>query len=136
MLYPMVAMIALTFAAAVYMLAGRIGAVRQGAIRMSYWRVQSGAEPPEAVLKAGRHYSNLFEMPVLFYAACVTALALDLQGGGLLALAWAFVAARVVHTLIHLGYNNVSHRLAAFMLANVALLGMWGLIVAEYARTP
>jgi len=136
MLYPMAVMVVLTFVAGIYMLSTRISAVRTGAIRMSYWRVQTGAEPPEAVLKAGRHYSNLFEMPVLFYAACVTALALDLEGGGLLALAWLFVAARVVHTLIHLGYNNVSHRLAAFMLANVALLGMWGLIVAGYARTP
>jgi hypothetical protein len=134
MLFPMVAMVLLTFAAGIYMLSKRISAVKQGSVKMSYWRVQCGAEPPEAVLKAGRHYSNLFEMPVLFYAACVTALALDLEGGGLLALAWLFVAARIVHTLIHLGYNNVSHRLAAFMLGNLALLGMWGLIVAGYAR--
>jgi hypothetical protein len=39
-----------------------------------------------------------------------------------------------VHTLIHLGYNNVNHRLAAFMLANLALLGMWGLIVLDHTR--
>lgn len=134
MLFPMVAMVLLTFAAGIYMLSTRIRAVRQGAVKMSYWRVQRGGEPPEAVLKAGRHYSNLFEMPVLFYAACVTALALGLEGRGLLALAWVFVAARVVHTLIHLGYNNVNHRLAAFMLANLALLGMWALVVLEYAR--
>lgn len=133
MLYPMLAMIVLTFAVAFYMLALRVGAVRSGAVSTRYFRVYTGTEPPEAVQQAGRNYSNLFEMPVLFYAACVTALALGFQTPALVTLAWLYVGARLAHSVIHLGYNNVMHRLAAFMTSNVFLLLMWALIATHYA---
>ncbi len=42
-----------------------------------------------------------------------------------LALAWAYVARRALHSLIHLTYNNVFHRLAAFAAGNVVLLVIW-----------
>jgi len=42
-----------------------------------------------------------------------------------LALAWAYVACRALHSLIHLTYNNVLHRLAAFAASNVVLLVIW-----------
>ncbi len=132
MLYPMLAMIALTFAVAFYMLVLRVGAVRSGAVSMRYFRVYSGTEPPAAVQQAGRNFSNLFEMPVLFYVACVTALALGYQVPALQTLAWLFVAARLAHSVIHLSYNNVTHRLAAFMLANLFLLLMWALLAIHY----
>ena len=39
-------------------------------------------------------------------------------------LAWAFVAARIAHSLVHIGYNNVLHRLTVFALGNTILLVM------------
>jgi hypothetical protein len=42
-----------------------------------------------------------------------------------LALAWAYVACRALHSLIHLTYNNVFHRLAAFAAGYVVLLAIW-----------
>ena len=47
-----------------------------------------------------------------------------------LALAWAYVACRALHSLIHLTYNNVLHRLAAFAAGNVVLLVIWILAVS------
>ena len=72
-----------------------------------------------------RNYMNLLELPLLFYVVClllvVTSGASDLA----VALAWAYVAMRVVHSLIHLTYNRVIHRLAAFALSNAALVALW-----------
>jgi len=42
-----------------------------------------------------------------------------------LVVAWSFVALRVVHSLIHLTYNRVLHRLSAFALSNAALVSLW-----------
>lgn len=46
-------------------------------------------------------------------------------GGLVLVLAWAYVALRVIHTLIHLTYNNVLHRLTAFAASNGVLGTLW-----------
>jgi hypothetical protein len=32
---------------------------------------------------------------------------------------------RIVHTAIHLSYNNVPHRLIPFAASNVVLIAMW-----------
>ena len=44
-----------------------------------------------------------------------------------IALAWAFVVLRIAHSLIHLSYNRVVHRLAAFTASNVALATLWAI---------
>ena len=39
--------------------------------------------------------------------------------------AWCYFGLRVVHTIIHCTYNNVMHRLAAFAIGFVLLVGLW-----------
>jgi len=41
------------------------------------------------------------------------------------ALAWGYVAARLVHAWVHLGGNRVRHRLRVFALGWLCLLGLW-----------
>jgi hypothetical protein len=41
------------------------------------------------------------------------------------ALAWGFVIARVLHSLVHLLYNDVLHRLAVFSVGVIVLGAMW-----------
>ena len=83
----------------------------------------------EAATKAARNYSNQFEMPVLFHAACAMALAAKAVDQTLIYLAWAFVAARVAHSLIHVGHNNVPQRALAFGLSALIALAMWVVLV-------
>ena len=61
----------------------------------------------QAATKAARNYSNQFEMPVFFHAACVMAVAARVVDQPLVWLAWAFLATRVVHAIIHVGPNQV-----------------------------
>ena len=72
-----------------------------------------------------RHFINLFEMPVLFYAAVLLTLVMMIQDPLLVGLSWAFVALRAVHSFIHCTYNNVSHRFVAYALSCLALVFMW-----------
>lgn len=63
---------------------------------------------------------NLLELPVLFY---VVGLMLYVTAGAsslVLALAWSYVALRILHSVIHLTYNKVVHRLAASAVSNAA----------------
>jgi hypothetical protein len=64
-------------------------------------------------------------MPVLFFAACAIYLALKMADDCFVSLAWGFVALRLVHSVIHITYNNVNHRLLAYFLSVAVLASMW-----------
>ena len=49
----------------------------------------------------------------------------------------AYVALRITHSLIHLSYNRVRHRMLVFAVSNVVLIVMWGtLLSALLAASP
>jgi len=130
MFYPMAALVLLTAIIAGVMLNRRIGAARQGQVRLSAFRVNRFDEStPLSMLQAGRNYANLLELPVLFYAVCISTMALALTDSVLVALAWLYVALRVVHSIIHVGANDVRMRLVAFALSALVLMIMWGWLV-------
>src|SRR3954467_1766633 len=70
---------------------------------------ESPAVPDEVAL-ANRNYMNLLELPVLFYVVCLLYYVTGRVEMDALTLAWGFVAARALHSLVHIGYNNVYHR--------------------------
>lgn len=130
MLYPMFIMVILTFVILLFTLRVRISSIRKGDVSMSYYSLFEGQEVPEMVTKTRHHFANLFEVPVLFYSAGILYVALDMTDPFPVYCAWVFVAARLIHTSIHLGYNNVLHRLVAFGMGNLAVLAMWLAIVS------
>ena len=68
------------------------------------------------------NYMHLTEQPVLFYAICGV-LALAQAGGGLNAnLAWAYVAIRIVHSLVQATSNIIKYRFALFALGTIVLI--------------
>lgn len=134
MLYAMFAMILLTFSVAGYLLNMRVSAVKSGAVKLSSFRLNDNPEIPVKMLQAARNYSNLFEVPVFFYAAGAIALGLHVVTPGMTLLSWLFVASRIAHSWIHLTHNNVIQRLQAFILGNVCVLLIWGLLVWEYSK--
>ena len=52
------------------------------------------------------------------------------------AVAWAYVALRIVHSLIHLTYNRVMHRLTAFAISSTVLALLWVLAALHLAANP
>ena len=69
--------------------------------------------------------ANLFEMPVLYFAL-VPLLIMTAQANHVqVALAWAFVFARVIHSFIHIGPKKVQWRFFAYLVSVVFLTAMW-----------
>jgi hypothetical protein len=85
---------------------------------------ESTVVPPHVGIP-NRNYMNLLELPVLFYVVCVMLFSAGVASTSTLDLAWAYVILRVVHSLIHLTYNNVLHRLVAFAFSNFVLVALW-----------
>lgn len=124
-LYPLLALVALTFLVAFWMGALRIGAMRRREVKPAYFKLNTG-EIPERPAQAANNFRNLFELPVLFYALVALLLVTERTDGVQVALAWVFVASRYAHSLIHLSYNHVPHRFLAFLIGLLVLLAMWG----------
>ncbi len=84
--------------------------------------------------RAADNYRNLFEMPVLFYAALLVAHAVDSVTAMTVALAWSYVALRVAHSWIHCGYNRIRHRLYVYLASNIVLWVLWVVIGTHMLR--
>lgn len=103
----------------------RFRAARAGRVHVKDFRLGESAAVPADVSLPNRNWMNLLEAPVLFYAVILMMAVAGLGDGVDLALAWGYVALRVAHSVIHIGYNDVMHRLAAFATSNVVLLVLW-----------
>jgi len=89
---------------------------------------------PDSVRKINNNIRNQFELPVLFYIACIALVATNAAGALAQALAWLFVASRVAHALVHTTSNVVPVRRALFQVGFFIVLAMlvlalWGLLV-------
>ena len=133
LVYPMAAMVLLTFVVLVRLVRGRIAAVKRGEVDARFYKTYQGEVEPRAAAQNTRHFINLFENPVLFYAACVVAMVTGQGTGVIVWLAWAYVACRVVHAIVHMGGNKIPPRMAIYGASWVVLIVMWGLLVAGVA---
>lgn len=129
MLYPMLALVGWTMAM-LLLVAQRRFASR---LHPREFAVGESARVPPAVALPNRNFMNLLEMPVLFYVVTLTFVVTEQATPLAVGLAWLFVALRVVHSLVHITYNNVLHRLGIFALANFALLGLFALLLIRLA---
>jgi hypothetical protein len=133
LIFPMFAMVLLTFSTLARLFLARNKSVGEGKVNPQYFRVYQGGAEPEASAKLARHFVNLFEAPVLFYVACVAGIALHMAGALFLGLAWAYVVLRVVHTFIHTGANKLYPRIGAYFSSWVVLLAMWVVLAMRAA---
>lgn len=124
-LYPAFAMAALTFFCVSRMGLLRFSAIRRGEIDGRFFRLYKDYEEPEYLRVMSRHVVNLYEAPVLFYTISIIAFVTETVSILTLALAWAYVALRYVHSYIHLTSNRVVHRFRIFATSQFVLLILW-----------
>jgi len=124
-LYPVFALAALVF-----IVIGRMGYLRFAALKrrevdLKYYEAYRGDDEPEPVKVVGRHFVNLFEVPVLFYVASIMIYVTGQTSVWLVALGWLYVALRYLHSYIHLGSNKVMVRFRFYFLSCLVLMVMW-----------
>ena len=118
-------LVLLTFAVAVRMYVMRVREMKMERIHPQAVALSAEKTARLKDTRASDNYNHLFELPVLFYALCAIALAIERVPGWLAIGAWVFVASRIVHSLIQCTTNRVMHRLAAFAFGLVVLFGLW-----------
>ncbi len=123
-LTPMLTMIGFTLFVIVSLGVTRNIAVLSGRVRIKVFATFSEPGEPEGMIALRRNVANLFEVPTLYYALCLTAFATGTVDSTTVTLAWIFVASRVVHTAIHITYNNVLHRFLVFALGVAIIVVM------------
>ncbi len=124
-LWPMAAMAALTFFVLSLMPMFRVGDVVAGRAASHDFKYGESDKVPEKTRLYNRNYMNLLELPVLFYVVCCILYMTDTLAAGELYLAWAFVAFRALHTVLHLTVNWVVVRLGLFAGSAFSLVVLW-----------
>lgn len=122
---PLGAMALLTFIVLGFIPARRFRAVFAGRVGRDDFKFGESPAVPGDVAIPNRNYMNLLELPMLFYVAGLMYYVAGRLDTAALAVAWVYVALRAIHSVIHLTYNNVIHRLTAFALSNFVLMAFW-----------
>jgi hypothetical protein len=95
-------------------------------------RLQATAHDPvfdevfAKALNVSECFINLFEVPVLFYAAVLAIFASGTADRAYVTMAWMFVGFRAFQALVHCTYNRILHRLTGFLLGALTVWAMWG----------
>src|SRR3990167_7688870 len=133
-LYPVFALALWTGLVLVQIPLARFRAAARREVVACDFKYGESAAVPAYVCIPNRNYMNLLELPVLFYVACLLVYVTDGASIARVALAGTYVALRVLHSLIHLSYNHVYHRLMAFAASNLVLIALW-LLAAMHVFT-
>ena len=133
LIYPMAAMVLLTFIVLMALFRSRVAAVNSGKVNAGFYKTYQEGSEPRQIAQFSRHLVNMFESPTLFYAACVVGIVTGQNATVLIVLAWIYVALRALHAYIHTGKNSISPRMWAYFSSWLVLLGMWGMLVAGVA---
>jgi len=128
LLGPIVALVAWSLVMLVWMYIARLGAMRHGGISLQGRRgtrgnALEGVIPDEANWKA-HNYAHLMEQPTIFYAIVVALILMGFDVPINVYLAWAYVALRIVHSLIQATLNIVTVRFVIFTLSSLCLIGL------------
>lgn len=114
----------LTFVMFFWMSFARLPSMKRAGLTLSDAQHTEDLRPrlDAAGRKAGDNYNHLFEAPTLFYAVALAIAFSGTADARFVTAAWAFVACRVAHSIVHATINWVPARLA-FYLGSWAALG-------------
>lgn len=125
MIEPILALIAWTFVMWTWMYATRIPAMQRLNVDVAeLGRTGAPLELPPEVSRVADNYDHLHEQPTIFYALALAAHVAGAADGIGVAFAWAYVALRVVHSLVQATRNVIVARFTIFALGSVVLFAL------------
>ena len=132
MIAPVMALVGWSLLIWLWMYVQRIPAMQKAGIKPQDARFPGSLNSlPDGARQAADNYNHLMEQPTIFYAA---ALAIQVAGhaDGMAAhLAWVYVGARVLHSLVQVSVNLVALRFLLFLVSTGVLAAM---VVRELVR--
>ncbi len=128
-LQPVLALVLLTLIVWMAMLLRRAARMRQLGLRPRDLATRALADEKFGDAQVpNNNLMNLFELPVLFYVACILLFVLDRVDRPYIALAWVYVLMRYGQSGIAITSNNVLHRGLFYLLSCVVLWLIWARI--------
>jgi hypothetical protein len=124
-LAPVAALVGWTLFVLVFVPFRRFRAAFAGKVTARDFKFGESANVPGDVTIPNRNFMNLLEAPVLFYVVCIALYVMHKADPGTVTLAWVYFGLRVAHSLVHLTYNRVMHRLAVYAASTVVLVTLW-----------
>lgn len=125
MIYPIFAMVTLTFLVWVIAVRQRIKEMKTRKIPpQSIARARDVAEQLQNT-QALDNFNNLFQMPVLFYVAAILLIVHPTHSTLAQSLGWLYVTLRYAHSFIQITHNTVMHRFYVWTASNIVLATLW-----------
>ncbi len=125
MLTPVLALVVWSLIVWIWMYATRIPAIQAARIDPQSARHPGSLDGlPSGVRQVADNYNHLMEQPTIFYALVFYVVLAGHSDIIYIGLAWAYVALRVVHSLIQNTVNIVPLRFTVFSLSTVALMAI------------
>ena len=121
---PFIGMLSLTFVVWVHLYVRRIGYTTRHSIHPQRLTTPEKGKAliPDAVNYPAYNLTNLFELPVVFYALCLYLYVTGNVDQIYIAAAWVFFLLRVLHSIVHCTFNPVIVR---FALSDFSSLALW-----------
>lgn len=126
LLFPMLALIALTARVWAYAVFARVRECRRRGIAPQALATSREASRLLRDTASLDNFHNLLELPLLFYLWCLVEGVHAPTSPLLLAGAWGFVLLRIAHSAMHLGHNHVLTRFALWTAGTLLLFVLWG----------
>jgi hypothetical protein len=125
MIAPVLALVGWTFVMWFWMYATRLPAMQRANVDMAEMtRTNTKLDLPPEVARVADNYNHLHEQPTLFYALALATQVAGAADGVAVALAWTYVASRVVHSLVQATRNVIPVRFAVFAVGSLVLMAL------------
>ena len=122
---PVVVLVAWSLIIWIWMYATRMPAMTQAKIKPQEAKHPGSLDAlPSQARQVADNYNHLMEQPTIFYAICFALQALDQIQPINIGLAWAYVALRIVHSLVQCTVNIVMIRFLVFAMSTLVLMAM------------
>lgn len=131
--WPMIALTFLIYCVYALLFVRRRQSVTSGQAKVHEFIIPT--KEPEISATTIRNLNNLYELPMLFYAVCLSLYAVNGVSFLAVLIAWLFVGTRIAHTLIHVTSNRLRYRQPIFTLGFI-LNGVLWVILAIHLLLP
>jgi hypothetical protein len=123
--FPCLGMLILSNIVLMKMFFTRVEAVKNGTVDIRFFKTYDlQGNNPKLMTQASRNFTNLFEVPTLFYMVCAFALITKNVDGIMYSSAWAYTIIRCAHSLVHTTSNKIGQRMGLYSMSLIVLLFM------------
>lgn len=120
----MLGMMLLTIAVWLYMFAKRIPYIQTKQAEGQEPTAEMLAAAPSSITSPSDNLKNLFEVPILFYAAVLFLYVTQQVDALYLYAAWGFFLFRALHSILHCTINIIMARFVLYLIASLCLFFM------------